>query len=72
MIKIAHDAGAVLQREGSETEAWLQLPPGSFATHIDEIVATQAAELDYRLKASTHIPTHPAASTQPEADEPVA
>ena len=73
MIKIARDAGAVVRREGSETDAWLELPPGSFASRIDEMVATQAAELDYQLKASTHVPA-PAVEphVEPEADEPVA
>lgn len=51
MLKIARDAGATVQREGSETEAWLELPPDSFASHFDEIVGTHAAELDYQLKA---------------------
>ena len=73
MIKIARDAGAVVRRDGSETEAWLELPPGSFASQIDELVATQAAEIDYRLKASTHVPALPGApDAQPKADEPVA
>jgi len=51
MLKIARSAGAEVRREGSETEAWLELPPDSFASHLDELVGTQAAELDYRLKA---------------------
>lgn len=51
MLKIARDAGARVQREGSETEAWLELPPDSLASHLDELVETHAAELDYRFKA---------------------
>jgi GNAT superfamily N-acetyltransferase len=51
MLKIARDAGATVRREGSETEAWLELPPDSFASHIDEVMGVHAAELDYRLKA---------------------
>jgi GNAT superfamily N-acetyltransferase len=51
MLRIARSAGAEVRREGSETEAWLELPPDSFASHLDELVGTQAAELDYRLKA---------------------
>ena len=54
MLKIARDAGAMIRRDGSETEAWLELPPDSFASHIDELVGTHAAELDYRLKARAH------------------
>lgn len=54
MLKIARDAGAVVRRDGSETEAWLELPPDSFASHLDELVGTHAAEVDYRLKARAH------------------
>jgi len=50
MLKIARRAGATVVREGSESDAWLKLPPDSFASHIDELVEHQAAELDYRLK----------------------
>jgi GNAT superfamily N-acetyltransferase len=59
MLKIARDAGAVLRREGSETDAWLELPPGSIASRLDELIGTQAAELDYRLKVGTHVPKVP-------------
>ena len=51
MLKIARDAGAMVRREGAETEAWLQLPPDTLGSRIDELLATQAAEFDYRLKA---------------------
>ena len=51
MLKIARNAGATVRREGSETEAWLELPADSFASHFDELVNTHAAELDYRVKA---------------------
>ena len=54
MLKIARAAGAVVRRDGSETEAWLELPPDSFASHLDELVGTHAAELDYRVKAHLH------------------
>ena len=54
MLKIARDAGARVRREGSETEAWLELPPDTFASHLDELVGGHAAELDYRLKAKAH------------------
>ena len=51
MLKIAQSAGAIVRREGSETEAWLELPADTFASHLDELVGTHAAELDYRVKA---------------------
>ena len=50
MLKIARNAGATVVREGSESDAWLKLPPDTFASHVGEIVEQQAAELDYRLK----------------------
>jgi GNAT superfamily N-acetyltransferase len=52
MLKIARDAGATLERQGPECEAWLRLPPDTFGSHVDELVGQQAAELDYRLKRS--------------------
>jgi len=50
MLKIARKAGATVERSGSESEAWLRLPPDTLASHVDELVEHQAAELDYRLK----------------------
>jgi len=50
MLRIARNAGATVAREGSESDAWLKLPPDTFASHVDELVGHQAAELDYRLK----------------------
>ena len=54
MLKIAKNAGATVRREGSETEAWIELPPDSIASHLDELVGTHAAELDYRVKVHRH------------------
>jgi GNAT superfamily N-acetyltransferase len=50
MLKSARDAGATVERDGSESEAWLTLPPDTLASHVGELVEKQAAELDYRLK----------------------
>jgi len=50
MLKIARDAGATVERDGSESEAWLRLPPDTLASHVGEMVEKQAAELDYQLK----------------------
>ncbi len=54
MLKIARDAGASVEREGPESEAWLKLPPDSFASHLDEFLGDSAAEIDYRLKRHAH------------------
>jgi GNAT superfamily N-acetyltransferase len=50
MLKIARRAGALVVREGPESDARLKLPPDTFASHFDELVERQAAEIDYRLK----------------------
>jgi GNAT superfamily N-acetyltransferase len=51
MLKIARKSGAEVVRDGSESEARLKLPPESFASHVEEMVEVQAAELDYQMKS---------------------
>lgn len=50
MLKIARDAGATIEQEGGETEAYLRLPPATFDTRLSEMVEEQLAMTDYRLK----------------------
>lgn len=50
MLKIARKAGAVVERHGSESQACLKLPPDTLATHVEQMLEGQAAEVDYRLK----------------------
>ena len=50
MLKLARRAGATVERDGPESEAWLKLPPDSFVSHLDEMLVGRAAELDYRIK----------------------
>jgi len=50
MLRIARSAGARVRQEGSESEAYLQLPPAGLDTRVSEIVAEQFAEVDYQLK----------------------
>ena len=35
-------------------EPYLTLPPESLASHLDQVLGEQAAELDYRLKRRAH------------------
>jgi GNAT superfamily N-acetyltransferase len=51
MIRIARNHGATLERAGSETEAYLRLPPATLDSRMSEIVEEQLARTDYRLKA---------------------
>lgn len=50
MIKIARNAGASLERAGSETEAYLRLPPATLDSRVTEMLEDRVAETDYTLK----------------------
>ncbi len=51
MLRIALRAGATLQTEGRDAEAWLALPPDTLATHLEGSLHAWRAERWYRLKA---------------------
>ena len=50
MLRIASQAGATVEQDGSESEAHLNLQPATFDTHLTEMVAEQMAQTDYRIK----------------------
>lgn len=50
MLRIARTAGAAVVRDGSESEAWLQLPPETIGSRFDEVIEHKAAEIDYQFK----------------------
>ncbi|MDP3311269.1 MAG: GNAT family N-acetyltransferase, partial [Polaromonas sp.] len=50
MLNIARKAGAVIERDGSESEAYLKLPPADLDSRMTEMVEEQIAQTDYRLK----------------------
>ncbi len=50
MLKIARNAGATLERDGTETEAHLRLPPATLESRVTELVEERMAETDYQLK----------------------
>lgn len=50
MLKIATNAGAKVERDGGESEAYLSIPPANLGSHVEEIVDEQFAEIDYNLK----------------------
>ena len=54
MLKIARNAGATVERDGPESEAWLKLPPDSITSQVGELVGNQFAEFDYQLKLQAH------------------
>lgn len=51
MLKIARNAGAKVERDGAESEAYLRLPPATLDSRVTEIIEEQIAQTDYRLKS---------------------
>jgi GNAT superfamily N-acetyltransferase len=51
MLKIARNAGARIERDGTESEAYLTLPESTFDSRVTELIEEQVALTDYRLKA---------------------
>jgi GNAT superfamily N-acetyltransferase len=50
MIKIARQGGAKIERDGSETEAYLSLPKRNIDSRLTEFVADQYAKTNYSIK----------------------
>jgi len=50
MLKIARNAGARVERDGSESEAYLTLPQATLDSQLTGVVQDRMAELDYQLK----------------------
>ena len=51
MLTIARKAGAVIERDGAESEAHLRLPPADFDSRVTELFNEQVALTNYHLKA---------------------
>ena len=50
MLKIARNAGAKVERDGSESEAHLHLLPATMDTRLTELFQEQFAQTNYRIK----------------------
>ncbi len=50
MLSIARKAGATVQREGGESEAYLVLPSANLGTRVSEAIEEQLAQTDYHVK----------------------
>ncbi|PUE46702.1 GNAT family N-acetyltransferase [Limnohabitans sp. 2KL-1] len=50
MLKIARQAGAAVQRDGSESEAYLTLPQANLDSQFSGLMQEQMAQVDYQLK----------------------
>lgn len=55
MLRIARKAGATVERAGSESDAFLRLPPETLASHMEALVGEGAAALDYQFKQQARI-----------------
>lgn len=54
MLRIARNAGARIERDGPESQAWVKLAPENLVSHVEALVEDTAADLDYRLKRQAH------------------
>jgi GNAT superfamily N-acetyltransferase len=54
MLKIARHAGARVERDGSESEAYLTVPQATLDSQFSDIWQGQMAEIDYQLKMQAH------------------
>ncbi len=50
MIRIARSAGATVERDGSETEAYLRLPKRDLDSRVTELLVDQFAKANYSIK----------------------
>jgi len=50
MLKIARNAGARVERDGSESEAYLSLPEATLDSQVSGMLQDRMAEIDYQLK----------------------
>jgi hypothetical protein len=51
MLKIARKAGARVQRDGSESDAYLSLPAADLDSQVHEMIEEGMADLDFQIKA---------------------
>ncbi len=54
MLKIARHAGARVERDGSESEAYLTVPAATLDSQFSGLLQDQMAELDYPLTTQAH------------------
>ena len=54
MLNIARAAGAKVERDGSESDAYLRLPPADLDSRMTEMVEESLAQTDYKLKVQAH------------------
>ena len=50
MLRIARNAGAKVERDGGESQAWLKLAPDTIGSQMEAMVEAHAAEMNYQFK----------------------
>lgn len=58
MLKIAARAGAQVETNGADSEAWLRLPKDNLASHLEGTAQDMGAELVFRWKAQVQAVRH--------------
>jgi len=55
MLSIATAAGAVVERDGGESAAYLRLPPESFGSQVEQALERHLGELDFQFKRQAQV-----------------
>ena len=55
MLRIAAAAGALVERDGSESAAWLRLPPDTFGSKVEQTLERHLGELDFQFKRQAQV-----------------
>lgn len=50
MLRIAAAAGAIVERDGGESAAWLRLPPDTVGSQVEQALERHLGELDFQFK----------------------
>ncbi|RZJ07421.1 MAG: GNAT family N-acetyltransferase [Rubrivivax sp.] len=55
MLRIATSAGAIVERDGSESAAFLRLPPDTFGSQVEQALERHLGELDFHFKRQAQV-----------------
>ncbi len=55
MLRIAAAAGALVERDGGESAAWLRLPPNTVGSHVEQVLERHLGELDFQVKRQAQV-----------------
>jgi GNAT superfamily N-acetyltransferase len=55
MLRIAAAAGAIVERDGGESAAWLRLPPDTVGSQVEQALERHLGELDFQFKRQAQV-----------------